>query len=140
MSEPAAPPPPPAPSPALAPAIVAVGLHGICPRCGAKTLFDGVIKFAARCTVCGLDYDAFNVGDGPAAFLTLILGTLVCIAAITLELTVHPPWWLHVLLWLPITIALVVGSLRVAKGMLIASEYRNRAEEGRLARRDEPRP
>ena len=126
-------------SPEQEPSIAEVGLKGVCPRCGAKGLFDGPIRFAPRCTACGLDYQAFNVGDGPAAFLTLIIGALVSAAAIALELTVGPPWWLHVLLWVPITIGLVVASLRVAKGMLIASEYRNRAREGRISG-DEPRP
>jgi len=120
-------------SPGREPGIVEVGLKGVCPRCGVKGLFDGPIRFASRCDACGLDYQAFNVGDGPAAFLTLIIGALVSVAAIVFELAVGPPWWLHVLLWVPITIALVVGSLRVAKGMLIASEYRNRAREGRIA-------
>lgn len=118
---------------AAEPSIVTVGLKGVCPRCGAPTLFDGLLAFAKRCPVCALDYESFNVGDGPAAFLTLIIGTIVSIAAIALELTVHPPWWLHVILWVPITIGLVIGSLRVAKGMLLASEYRNRAREGRIA-------
>ena len=122
------------------PSIVQVGLRSLCPRCGAKTLFVGMIKFAPRCGNCGLDFDAFNVGDGPAAFLTLIIGTLICIAAITLELAAHPPIWLHMLLWPPITIGLVIGSLRVAKGMLLASEYRNHAREGRISVVDEPRP
>jgi uncharacterized protein (DUF983 family) len=121
------------------PTIVAAGFKGLCPRCGARTLFDGAIKFAPRCRACGLDLDRFNVGDGPAAFLTLILGTLVCIAAIAFELAVSPPWWLHVVIWVPVTFGLVIVSLRIAKGMLIASEYRNHAEEGRV-RRDPPPP
>ena len=29
-----------------------------------------------RCRACGLDFARFNVGDGPAAFLTLIVGAL----------------------------------------------------------------
>jgi len=127
------------PEPSPEPSIVEVGLRGVCPRCGAKTLFDGLIRFAPRCRACGLDYAAFNVGDGPAAFLTLVIGALVCAAAIIFELVASPPWWLHVLLWVPITIFLVVASLRVAKGMLIASEYRNRAREGRIVL-EEPRP
>ena len=49
--------------------------RGQCPSCGAPTLFDGPVRFAARCRACGLDYSQFNVGDGPAAFLTLIVGT-----------------------------------------------------------------
>ena len=107
-------------------------ISGRCPQCGAATLFDGVIRFAPKCRACGLDLSAFNVGDGPAAFLTLIIGALVVAGAVTLELTVSPPFWVHVLLWLPITTGAVVGSLRVAKAALLQSEYRNAAREGRI--------
>ena len=122
----------PDPVPAAAPAILDVALKGLCPRCGAPTLFRGWLKFADRCTACGLNIGGFNVGDGPAAFLTLILGTIVVAAAVVLEVSVHPPWWVHVLLWVPITTAGVIASLRVAKGALIAVEYRNAALEGRI--------
>lgn len=110
------------------------GVKGLCPRCGAPDLFAGWIRFADRCRACGLDIAAFNVGDGPAAFLTLILGTLVTVGAIALELSVSPPWWVHVLIWTPVTLAGVLGSLRIAKGWLLALEYRNRAAEGRVRR------
>ncbi|GAA0679418.1 uncharacterized protein (DUF983 family) [Sphingomonas insulae] len=119
-------------SPATTPAIVEVALKGLCPRCAQPTLFAGWIRFADRCRACGLDYGRFNVGDGPAAFLTLILGTIVVAGAIALELTLHPPLWLHMLIWIPVTLAGVVGSLRLAKGALIAAEYRNAAREGRI--------
>ena len=115
------------------PTILQAGLRGLCPRCGAATLFGRHwIKFEPRCAACGLDFTAFNVGDGPAAFLTLILGTIIMAAAIVLELTVHPPLWLHLLIWLPVTFAGVIWSLRLAKAALLCAEYRNRAEEGRL--------
>jgi uncharacterized protein (DUF983 family) len=110
-----------------------VALGGLCPRCGAKTLFAGFARFAPACRACGLDLSAFNVGDGPAAFLTLGIGGLVTALAIALELSASPPWWLHVLIWLPVTIALVLGSLRFSKGALLALEYRHRAREGRIA-------
>lgn len=112
------------------------GVRGLCPRCGATTLFQGPVAFADRCHACALDFTAFNVGDGPAAFLTLILGGIVTILAIWLDLKVGPPWWVHALLWIPLTIGGVVGSLRVAKGMLLALEYRNAAREGKI----DPRP
>ena len=116
---------------ASSPSIVNVAIRSLCPRCGAKTLYDGWIKFAPVCPNCRLDFTRFNVGDGPAAFLTLILGTLVVAMAIMLELTVHPPLWLHMLIWIPVTLAGVVLSLRAAKGALMAAEYRNAAREGR---------
>jgi uncharacterized protein (DUF983 family) len=109
-----------------------VGLKGLCPRCGASTLFKGFASFAPRCRACQLDFSAFNVGDGPAAFLTLIVGALVTGLAIALELSVEPPFWVHILLWVPITAIAVIGTLRIAKGMLIAAEYRNSAREGRV--------
>ena len=115
------------------PAPAAVALRGLCPRCAAPTLFRGLAAFAPKCRACGLDFAAFNVGDGPAAFLILVIGGLVTGLAVWLELAAEPPWWLHALLWLPLTAALVVGSLRVAKGFLLALEYRHRAREGRIA-------
>lgn len=120
------------PTPVSSPAIAEVALKGLCPRCGRPLLFAGWVKFADRCSGCGLDFTRFNVGDGPAAFLTLILGALVVAGAITLELTLHPPLWLHMLIWIPVTAAGVIWSLHVAKAALLAAEYRNAAREGRI--------
>jgi uncharacterized protein (DUF983 family) len=82
--------------------------------------------------VCGLDFSSFNVGDGPAAFLTLIIGALVTALALWLELAVHPPFWVHVILWVPITTAAVIWGLRAGKAALLAAEYQRRAGEGRI--------
>lgn len=117
------------------PEIASAALFGRCPKCGAKTLFDGMLKFAPRCRACGLDYSQFNVGDGPAAFLTLIVGAVVAMLAIWLQLSFEPPFWVHVMLWVPLATALVIGGLRVAKAWLLGTEYRRRAGEGRI--RDE---
>jgi len=118
------------------PTPLAAGLGGLCPRCSERTLFDGPVKFAPRCRACGLDFAAFNVGDGPAAFLILIIGAVVVGLALWLELAVSPPVWVHVLLWPIVTLALVIGSLRVGKGMLVTLEYRNAAREGRIVDSD----
>ena len=107
-------------------------LRGDCPRCGAHTLFKGWVSFAHQCRACGLDYDSFNVGDGPAAFLIFIVGTVVIVGEVVLESALSPPWWVHVI-WVPIAAtALTVGGLRVSKAALLAQEYRHRAREGRI--------
>ena len=113
------------------PAIREAALFGLCPRCGAKTLFAGWARFADRCAACGLDFTRFNVGDGPAAFLILIVGSLVVGLAIWLQLALEPPWWVHALLWVPLTVAAVMALLRIAKAWLLASEYRRGAAEHR---------
>lgn len=116
----------------LAP-VVRPAFQGLCPQCGGQTLFgEHMIHFEPRCSACGLDYEQFNVGDGPAAFLILIVGALVTGLALTFEVALHPPFWVHMLLWIPITTIAVVGSLRVAKAALLILEYRNQAREGRL--------
>ena len=111
-------------------------MRGLCPRCGARSLYKGLASFAPKCRACGLDYSSFNVGDGPAAFLIFGVGGLITALAIALELSAEPPFWVHILLWLPLTALAVIGSLRTAKGLLLALEYRHRAREGQVVDRE----
>jgi len=114
------------------PGIAAAALFGLCPQCGARTLFDGAIQFAPRCRACGLDYGKFNVGDGPAAFLTLIVGALIVALAIWVEVSFEPPLWVHAVLWTPLTVAAVTWGLRMGKAALLFMEFSKDAGEGRL--------
>lgn len=111
------------------PGIASAALFGLCPRCGARTVFAGLAAFAPRCRACGLDFASFNVGDGPAAFLTLIVGALIVGLALWLQVAVDPPFWVHVILWVPITALAVVGGLRAGKSALLAAEYQRKAGE-----------
>jgi uncharacterized protein (DUF983 family) len=106
-------------------------LAGNCPRCGAHALFDGWVRFAAKCRSCGLDFDTFNVGDGPAAFLIFFVGTVTVVSALVVDGAFSPPWWVH-LVWIPVATALTVGGLRLSKAWLLAQEYKHRAREGRM--------
>ncbi len=112
------------------PGIAKAALFGLCPKCGAKTMFAGTARFADRCGKCGLDFNSFNVGDGPAALLTMVIGALVIFLAIMVDAAFRPQFWVHVIIWVPFTVAITVLCLRVAKGALLALEYRNHAGEG----------
>ena len=114
-------------SPALLAAIV-----GLCPRCGARSLFTGWVRFAPTCRACGLDLTQFNVGDGPAAFLILIVGAILTVGALVVDAAFEPPFWIH-LIWIPVGLLLTVGGLRLGKAWLLQQEYRHRAGEGRIA-------
>ena len=111
---------------------LANALAGNCPRCGAHSLFDGWVRFAHRCRNCALDYDSFNVGDGPAAFLIFIVGGIVVVGALVLDAAAEPLWWVH-LIWVPVAAGLTIGGLRLAKAGLLAQEYTHRAREGRIS-------
>ena len=123
---------PPEPGVVPEPAPAQAALMGTCPRCGKGKMFAGWIAFAKTCGNCGFDFTRFNVGDGPVVFLTLGIGALVTILAVTVELKFAPGLLIHALLWVPLTTALVILCLRFAKGLLLALEYRNRAAEGKL--------
>jgi uncharacterized protein (DUF983 family) len=120
-------PPPGEPSP------LAAALTGSCPRCGTPGLFAGSVKFADRCGSCGLDLASFNVGDGPAAFLILIVGALVTVGALVFDGAFEPAWWAH-LIWIPVGAALTIFGLRFGKAFLLGQEYREGAREGRIVK------
>jgi uncharacterized protein (DUF983 family) len=121
-----------APASGAAPSLAAATFGGLCPQCGANSLFAGSVRFAPNCRRCGLDFASFNVGDGPAAFLILIVGAIVAVGAIVLDQMVSPPWWVHII-WLPIGAGLTIFGLRIGKAALIYQEYKHRAGEGRLS-------
>ena len=100
-----------------------------CPRCGEGALFQGYIKVAPKCSVCGLGFAGHDTGDGPAFFIMLPLCIITAMLALLLEVKVGPPWWVHVLIW-PAFIALAVGySLRPVKAIMIGLQYRYRDVE-----------
>src|SRR5215475_8154916 len=120
------------PNPSSPRVAVLRGLQGRCPRCGEGKLFSGFLAVAPRCEHCGLDYSFADAADGPAFFVMAISGFIVVFAALAVEFTYQPPFWLHAVLWLPLILITTLLPLRPAKGLLIALQYHHRAAEGRL--------
>src|ERR1700749_2336072 len=106
-------------------------MFSLCPRCGGGKLFDGYLAVRKSCPAWGLDYAIFDPGDGPAVFGILIVGAIVCGLALWVEFTFHPPLWVHMLLWIPLILALTFGFLRLAKSTLLVLQYKRGAGEGR---------
>jgi uncharacterized protein (DUF983 family) len=121
-----------APPAGLAPSLAAATFKGLCPQCGAPTLFAGVARFAPTCSRGGLDFASVDVGDGPAAFLILIVGAIVAVAAILVDLAFSPQWWVH-LVWLPVMVGLTLAGLRLGKAALMYQIFHHRAGEGRIS-------
>ena len=113
---------------------IAAGLSCRCPRCGKGALFAGMLDLSVveRCAQCGLELKFVDPGDGPAVFAIMILGFLILGGALIVEFRLHPPLWVHVVLWTPVTLAVALGLLRPLKGLLIALQYHHKAEQGRL--------
>ena len=114
------------------PSPYATGLSGRCPRCGGGRLFDGFLELAPSCEACGLDYGFADAGDGPAVIVTLLAGFIVVGAALVVEVKYEPPMWLHLAIFLPLTLVVCLGMLRPLKGVLVSLQYRNKAGLGQL--------
>jgi len=110
------------------------GLRGRCPRCGEGALFSGLLGVKPKCGVCGLDNSFADAGDGPAVFVIMIIGFIVVGLALWLEVNYSPALWVHLILWIPLSTVLTLVLLRMAKGILIALQYRNKAAEGQIDR------
>jgi uncharacterized protein (DUF983 family) len=111
------------------PSALSAGLRCRCPACGEAPLFGGFLAVRSPCPACGADLSAQDSGDGPVAFIILIVGGIVVGLALITEVKYGPPVWLHLLLWLPLTMALVLALMRPFKAMLIALQYKHRRHD-----------
>ncbi len=111
---------------------ISTGIKGRCPRCGEGKLFDGLLNPAKGCNACGLNFDFIDAGDGPTVFVIMLLGFLVLGMALIVEFSYQPPFWLHMVLWIPVITVLGLLITRVIKGILIVLQFQNDAGTGQL--------
>ena len=112
------------------------GLTCRCPNCGEGALFEGFLRVSPRCEACGLDLRAADSGDGPAVFIVLIVGMIACFGALITEVAYHPPAWVDLVIWLPLTVILTAVLIRPFKGVMLAMQFHHKASEARHDDRD----
>ncbi len=117
--------------PALSP--LTTGLAAKCPRCGRGKLFDGYLTVAKSCRNCGLSFAFADSGDGAAWFVMLFVSVVGVGSILGVEIAYSPPLWVHLLLAVPILIAMPLILLRPVKGVLLCQQWSAMAREGRLS-------
>lgn len=102
-----------------------------CPRCREGDLYKSRFSLNLRdkCANCGLDLAKNDSADGPAVFLIFILGFTLVPLALFFESAVHPPLWIHALLWGVVALILTLGALRHVKAYIIALQYKHRPND-----------
>ena len=95
-------------------------------------MFAGFLTIAPSCSACELDYSFADAGDGPAFFVMSIVGFPIVFLALLVEVRFVPPLWVHMILWLPVSVLLCLVFLRPCKGVLFALQYKHAAEEARF--------
>ena len=114
------------------PSVFRVGIFGCCPRCGQGRLYSSFLKPEDCCSTCRLDFGFIDSGDGPAVFVILIIGFFVTALAMTLQASLNPPIWVHLVLWIPLVLVLSMWGLRFTKGVMIALQYKTKARQGEI--------
>ncbi|WGF86939.1 DUF983 domain-containing protein [Marinivivus vitaminiproducens] len=105
------------------------GLAGRCPHCGRGPLFSGFLSVNPVCEACGENLAQHSSDDGPAYFVMSIVGTVVVAALLIVEVNFGWPVWLHLAVWLPLTVVLSLILLRPIKGLMIATQYKTKARD-----------
>lgn len=102
------------------------GLRLRCPACGDGPLFARYLKLHPRCERCGLQLDEFRADDAPPYFTILLVGHIVVPGMLVLEQMQHPPSWVQMALWVPLTLVLTLLVLPRMKGAVIGFQWAQR--------------
>ena len=102
------------------PGVTRAALFGLCPACGARTLWEAPAAFAPACRACGADFAAHEP-RGRALFLVVLpLTVLLVLAALKLDDALRPPLWLQALVWIALVPVAMTAALRLAKTFALA--------------------
>jgi uncharacterized protein (DUF983 family) len=110
------------------PGFVPAALSGLCPRCGAKTLFDGPAQLADVCSACGLDIISLERGGRFVGVVTMLTALVLILAALGVDEWLRPPLWASLVFWGTVTVGSVIAGLRLYKAMWVYHQYEERAE------------
>lgn len=116
------------------------GWRGRCPKCGEGRLFRAFLKVVDRCEVCGEELCHHRADDAPPYFVILITGHIVVPLALIVETAYSPPYWMHALLWGPLTLVLALALLQPVKGAIVGWQWANRMHGFDPAHRDDDAP
>lgn len=117
------------------------GTSGHCPACGDGQLYRAYLKVADTCAACGEELHHQRADDAPAYFTISIVGHIVVGGALVVERAFAPATWVHLALWLPLTLALCLVLLPAVKGALIGLQWSKRMHGfGGAEDRPEPEP
>lgn len=94
-----------------------------CPACGQGRLLRGYLTPEPVCERCGTDLLAYRADDMPPYVTITIVGHIVVLGCLSLEQALHPPQWVHLSIWLPLTLILTGVLLPVVKGAMIGMHY-----------------
>ena len=88
-----------------------------------------MLEVGERCFECEFDLSAQDSGNGPAVFVIFIIGPIVTGLAFWFEMAVTQPWWLNLVLWIPLITVGLIALLWSFNAVLVVLEFRHKAGE-----------
>lgn len=98
-------------------------LRGKCPACDRGKLFSSYLKVADKCSNCGEELFHHRADDAPPYFTIFIVGHLIVGGVLLSEKIFAPETWVHLTIWIPLTIVLSLWLLPLSKGALIGLQW-----------------
>jgi uncharacterized protein (DUF983 family) len=99
------------------------GFRCKCPACGKGALFARFLKIAPACPACGEEMHHHRADDFPAYLVILIVGHIIVPSQLFTEQFLEPPLWVHLAIWLPLTLVMTLGLLQPVKGVIVALQW-----------------
>ncbi|WP_295808570.1 DUF983 domain-containing protein [uncultured Nitratireductor sp.] len=99
------------------------GFMGRCPNCGQGKLFRAYLKTADHCSECGEHFHHHRADDLPAYLVIFIVGHVVVGAFMGMEALTDWPGWLHLSIWVPITLIMSLALIGPIKGAIVGLQW-----------------
>jgi uncharacterized protein (DUF983 family) len=99
------------------------GFRCRCPACGEGKLFRAFLKVNDNCPACGEELHHHRADDFPAYLVIVIVGHIVVPLVLAVETNFAPSYWIHLAMWLPLTLGLSLGLLQPVKGTVVALQW-----------------
>lgn len=99
------------------------GLRLACPSCGKGAIFKRYTTVNHACPACGEELHHQRADDAPPYCTIFVVGHVVIPLVLFVETTYMPPYWVHWMLWVPLTLLLSVALLPRMKGALIGLQW-----------------
>jgi uncharacterized protein (DUF983 family) len=99
------------------------GVRGRCPNCGKGRLLHKYLKVPPTCSFCAEELHHHRADDFPAYLVVAIVGHIVLPLLLWVEIRFAPDYWVHMAIWLPLTIFLSLVLLPIVKGGIIALQW-----------------
>jgi uncharacterized protein (DUF983 family) len=94
-----------------------------CPNCGEGRMFGRYLKVVDQCAVCGEELHHHRTDDAPAYVVIFIVAHIIIALLLAVEMALKPAVWVHMALWLPLTIVMSLVLLPVVKGALVGMQW-----------------